>query len=84
MTRKEIRERLHELLQREFPALARLREDENIWDAGAVDSMSLFTLVDRIETTLGFRFPGQEMTEQTLSSIGSIAAYLTEKLGDDG
>lgn len=84
MTDSEIKEKLRELLRSEFPTLARLQENENIWDSGAIDSMSLVTLVDRIERVFKIRFPGEDLTELTFASTGSIAAYLCDKLGNDG
>lgn len=84
MTESELNEKLRTLFQNEFPALAGLRADRNIWESGALDSMGLVVLVERIENLFGFRFPPGDLTEQTFASTGSIAGYLTAKLAGDG
>ena len=48
-------------------------DDENLTEAGALDSMGIVELLLFLERTYGVEFPMQEIEMEDLQSVGSIA-----------
>jgi acyl carrier protein len=58
-----------------------LHADERLLDAGIIDSMGVIEMVDWISSTWGIYVEDDEITEENLGTLASIARYVTAKSG---
>jgi acyl carrier protein len=58
-----------------------LEPEEPLLGAGIIDSMGVIELVDWISSTYGIYVEDDEITEENLGSLGSIARYVAGKRG---
>jgi acyl carrier protein len=58
---------------------ASIEDDENLFDAGVIDSMRLVTLIGFIQDEYALDFDFAELTEQNFASLSSMCRFIVEK-----
>lgn len=53
-----------------------LREDDNLFNAGALDSFELIELITRLEQEYGVKIPDVDVDPANFQSIGAIERYI--------
>ncbi|MDX2269666.1 MAG: phosphopantetheine-binding protein [Bryobacter sp.] len=56
-----------------------LPSDENLFDAGLLDSFALTDLVSSLESTFGITVPDSDLNPRKFSSLEKIAEYIADR-----
>jgi acyl carrier protein len=55
-------------------------DDESLFKSGAIDSLTMFKFIDRLESTFPIRIADHEMITDNFESIDQIDRFITAKL----
>lgn len=58
----------------------RLDRDANFYDAGAIDSLSVFQLIEELEAKFTFNFDARDFQDRRFSTIAGLAEIVNERL----
>ena len=71
---------LREFIAQEKPEEAKaVGDDENLFDAGVIDSFQLVMLVTFIQGEFALDFDFDELSEENFSSLSSMARFIADK-----
>lgn len=56
--------------------------EEDLIEAGYIDSLAVITLIDSIESEFGVQFPLDEFEIDDFRTAGRIAEYVAKRVGD--
>jgi acyl carrier protein len=57
-------------------SIATLAYDQNLFEAGIVDSAGLISFIDFVETTFGLTVPDEDLLPENFVSLSAIADYI--------
>jgi len=59
--------------------MSAIKDDENLFDAGVIDSFQLVTLVAFIQNEFALEFDFDDLTEEKFSTLSAISRFIAEK-----
>jgi acyl carrier protein len=87
MTQKEILERTRGFVKESFlymrPGFV-LGDDDKLMEKGVIDSMGVLELLEFLQGSFGVAFSDDEITEDNLGSLSSIARFVSSKRSANG
>ncbi|WP_417898772.1 petrobactin biosynthesis protein AsbD [Bacillus haimaensis] len=78
MTRQEIVQSLHEILQQQMklPSMEAVHEDARLNEDLYMDSIMILQLILHLEVDLGFDIPDEMLVSKDFRTVGSLADFL--------
>lgn len=61
--------------------VAAIGDDDDLFDAGIVDSMGVLTLVDFVEESFGFTVADDELVPENFASVSAMADFVRRRTG---
>jgi len=58
-----------------------IQDDENLMDQYSIDSVNLFEIIVGLEDEFGIALEEEDFNVETFSTVGNIAAFVTQKRG---
>jgi acyl carrier protein len=87
MTEKEILEQTRGFMNESFlymrPGFV-LGDDDKLMEKGVIDSMGVLELMEFLQTSFGVAFADDDITEDNLGTLSSIARFVSAKRSRNG